>query len=412
MITKMRQSVKDSQDSRRIFGIENCQTKISDIKNRQFSITKLMKLSFEGVRKGVLHRIRYGMSKAALPTFLTYQLTNLCNSRCVMCGIWKNKKQDELSINKIKGIFDNALFSKIRWINLTGGEPFLRKDLVEAVKILNMLPKLEGIAIPTNGLLTGNIVSTVKKILAVLNKKKFLSVTVSIDGTEATHDKIRGIEGGFKMSIATIKELAKIKNKNFNLGVETTISKFNLDELMESYLYLKEIVPYVAYTIAFPSAGYFGNLSSGNIFVTAKDYPKIIKFLNILARYEPEHAFYYNMLIGILKDGNRKITCLGGFKSIFMDQHGNLYPCAILSGNKKYFIGNALDDGILKKWVGNNALRKNLKKETICKKCSFSCDLINNIKEEFLQFSMFLLKHPRVAFGLAKKLKKFKGSYF
>ncbi|MBI2128611.1 radical SAM protein, partial [Candidatus Woesearchaeota archaeon] len=217
--------------------------------------------------------------------------------------------------------------------------------------------------------------------------------------------------GSFKKAISTIRELRKIKNKNFNLGVETTISKLNLGKLMESYLYLKKLVPYVGHTIALPSAGYFGNLNS-NVFVTKDDYPKIIKFLKAIIKYGPEHAFYYNLLIDIMNGKSRKMLCLAGFKSVFMDQNGNLYPCAILSGNKKYFIGTALDKDILKKWFENNELRKGLKKEMICRRCSFSCDLINNIKEEFLQFSMFLLKNPKVAFGLAGKLNKFKGSYF
>lgn len=374
-------------------------------------INRLAKLSFEGIKKGILHRIKYSANKASYPTFLTYQFTNLCNSRCIMCGIWKNKRSNELMMDEIKKIFENDLFSRIRWINLTGGEPFLRQDVVETVKILNKLPALEGIAIPTNGFLADKIAENVKNILGVLSKNKFLSVTVSIDGLERAHDKIRGINGSFKKAISTIRELRKIKNKNFNLGVETTISKLNLGKLMESYLYLKKLVPYVGHTIALPSAGYFGNLNS-NVFVTKDDYPKIIKFLKAIIKYGPEHAFYYNLLIDIMGGKSRKMLCLAGFKSVFMGQNGNLYPCAILSGNKKYFIGNALDKDILKKWFENNELRKSLKKEVICRRCSFSCDLINNIKEEFLQFSMFLLKNPKVAFGLAGKLNKFKGSYF
>lgn len=374
-------------------------------------INRLAKLSFEGIKKGILHRIKYSANKASYPTFLTYQFTNLCNSRCIMCGIWKNKRSNELMMDEIKKIFENDLFSRIRWINLTGGEPFLRQDVVETVKILNKLPALEGIAIPTNGFLADKIAENVKNILGVLSKNKFLSVTVSIDGLERAHDKIRGINGSFKKAISTIRELRKIKNKNFNLGVETTISKLNLGKLMESYLYLKKLVPYVGHTIALPSAGYFGNLNS-NVFVTKDDYPKIIKFLKAIIKYGPEHAFYYNLLIDIMNGKSRKMLCLAGFKSVFMDQNGNLYPCAILSGNKKYFIGTALDKDILKKWFENNELRKGLKKEMICRRCSFSCDLINNIKEEFLQFSMFLLKNPKVAFGLAGKLNKFKGSYF
>jgi len=77
--------------------------------------------------------------------FVNYLITWKCNSRCMMCNIWKKgpSAQKELQIDEIENLFADPLLSKLEWIQLSGGEPFLRKDIAEIVRILLKLhPKL------------------------------------------------------------------------------------------------------------------------------------------------------------------------------------------------------------------------------------------------------------------------------
>ena len=79
----------------------------------------------------------FGIPKK-LPVFLTINVNDLCNSRCRICNIWKNdpekKVKEQLKLWEFERIFKN--YGNLYWVTITGGEPFLRKDLVEVVKTI------------------------------------------------------------------------------------------------------------------------------------------------------------------------------------------------------------------------------------------------------------------------------------
>lgn len=102
----------------------------------------LLKLSYRAARAGM---------GSFAPFELNFAITYLCNSRCKPCNIWKIKTKDEFSLEEIKEIAKNIKF--IHWIRLTGGEPFLRKDYVDIVKVLDEQLDLYLLTTPTNALL-------------------------------------------------------------------------------------------------------------------------------------------------------------------------------------------------------------------------------------------------------------------
>ncbi|MCK5252009.1 MAG: radical SAM protein, partial [Thermoplasmata archaeon] len=123
------------------------------------------------------------------PKFLIYQTTVRCNSKCRMCNIWQMEPGDELTLQEFDRLLMDPFMKGIRWVNLTGGEPFLRKDLPEMIDILaKRCPKLEIIAIPTNGFLPDRIEKAVERSIDLLEDTDvLLSVTVSIDGVGEQH---------------------------------------------------------------------------------------------------------------------------------------------------------------------------------------------------------------------------------
>ena len=330
-----------------------------------------------------------------------------------MCNIWKKKPKNELTTEEIKKAFSSRLFKELRWINLTGGEPFLRKDFVEVIKILNKLPKLEGIAIPTNGFLTDMTVNKVKEALKILDKNKFLSVTVSIDGFEKTHEKIRRIPNAFQKAMKTLEELKKIKAKNFNIGVQPTISKMNIDEIEEFYKFIKTKSNNVGFAVTLVSEGYYEN-SGINVALDEKDKKRVARFFRKIMMQDPQYAYYYTHLINFFKKGKRDFLCMAGFKTLFMDAKGNIYPCPVLSYLDAYKFGNIRDGKAAKLWFSHNAakIKKRLKKNPICDKCTMMCDYINVIKVSFFEFTMFHLQHPKITYRLFKKAKQMNGNYF
>ena len=85
------------------------------------------------------------------PYKLNYAITLWCQSRCLTCNIWELKPKDELRIDEIREFARKD--DSFRWIALTGGEPFMRGDIVEVVKTFKENCKdMYMLTIPTNSL--------------------------------------------------------------------------------------------------------------------------------------------------------------------------------------------------------------------------------------------------------------------
>ncbi|MEW5761138.1 MAG: radical SAM protein [Candidatus Thermoplasmatota archaeon] len=351
------------------------------------------------------HGLSFHMCKSSYkgmkPTFLIYQITERCNSRCKMCGIWKKKVEKELTIQEINSIFKNEFFSSLRWINITGGEPFLRRELVDAVLVFKEnCSKLEAISIPTNGFLTDKILSTINEILDILSDKIFLSLTVSIDGIGKKHDEIRGVENGFEKAISTLKALKEIKKNNFEFGVETIVFDENIDGIEETYLFLRNYTQHINITPVIES-----NFFEGGAKPTRKNFEKLLQFLRKIENENLSYAYYYRKLEEIFLS-ERKYPCLAGYKTLYIDSKGYLYPCHLLGS--EFSMGNLCNDDIKNLWFSENArnIRKKLENNSYCKTCTNNCDIINNLKEEGIDFLSFLAKNPKIFFSLVEQIKE------
>lgn len=87
-------------------------------------------------------------------TYLRLSLTENCNFRCDYClpnGPDCNSRQAELSVPEIRRLVTAFAALGTRKVRLTGGEPCLRKDLLEIIQCLKDIPGIEEVAITTNG---------------------------------------------------------------------------------------------------------------------------------------------------------------------------------------------------------------------------------------------------------------------
>jgi MoaA/NifB/PqqE/SkfB family radical SAM enzyme len=374
-------------------------------------ILRSAKLALDGMSSGLAYRLDRRAGRHQYPTFLIYQFTNNCNSRCQMCNIWKKPSRGELSTRELKAIFEKPLFRKLRWVNLTGGEPFLRDDIVDVVSMLNRLPRLEGVAIPSNGFMTERIVAKTKEMLDILGKGKFLSITLSIDGFEKTHDDIRGVPGAYNRVKRTLDELLKLKKQhgNFNVGIQPTISKRNLDEIWRFYRHMKKKTSSVGFAVMMTSEGYYSNTES-RLALTKKDKKRVAMILERAMKEDPQYAFYYSKLIELYRTGRRNFGCLAGHLTLYVDPFGHTYPCPALSYNKDYLFGSIKDNVWFTKKAGR--IKKKLQTEQECEHCSMMCDFINMAKVEFYEHAMWMMMHPASLSRLLKKAGAEKNPYF
>ena len=146
-------------------------------------------------------------------TYLRISVTDRCNFRCQYCmpaeGMpWKN--QDEiLSFEEIVNIVKVGTKLGIKKLRLTGGEPLVRKDLPELIKMLSSIPEIEEIGMTTNGVLLPKYAKQLKEAglnrvnisLDTLDPEKFRRIT----RTGELEDVLKGIDAAINAELLPVK---------------------------------------------------------------------------------------------------------------------------------------------------------------------------------------------------------------
>lgn len=165
------------------------------------------------------------------PILLIHFITSNCNLRCNHCFYWKDiNKGEELRLKCVNRIISSL--KPLDTVMLTGGEPFLSKNLVDICLLYS--EKAQNINITTNGFLPKTIFEKTRSVLE--RTRSNIHVQVSLDSLKEKHDSLRGVKGSFDNAIETIRKLKEIKSPKFSINVLTTISNYNykdIDELSE-----------------------------------------------------------------------------------------------------------------------------------------------------------------------------------
>lgn len=164
------------------------------------------------------------------PAYVTVYANNICQLRCDMCFYWDAMQEAPQQISLTEATQLGLSLKGVLHISITGGEPTLRKDLDGFVTNLCTHSGTPRCSIITNGFQTKHIVQQVKEILR-LNQDTEFRICVSIDGTEKTHDRIRGIKGSYKRAVSTYKILRRMSTcdayHNLHVDINTCISRWN-----------------------------------------------------------------------------------------------------------------------------------------------------------------------------------------
>lgn len=303
-----------------------------------------------------------------MPINITLSLTNRCNSRCRTCGIWKHKVND-LSIEDWKKIIPSL--GNPFWVTVTGGEPFLREDLVSLIKLISENNKPATLNLATNGILTDKIVSDVTEILKFY--KNILIINVSLDGLGGDYKSVRGVDA-FDDVIETCKRLSKLKG--LVLGAHIVASKYNIKEIPSIYAFAKGLgVQSVIVEIA-GNRDELSNLGLDSV-PSEGDYHKLVRFLTnkkiknngisqIISFFRKRYYIYTNNLI---KRKKELIPCYAGIASCYINYKGDLLTCCV---NSKKF-GNLIESSFKELWSSEKS--KNIRKGIKSSNCF--CTLAN-----------------------------------
>jgi MoaA/NifB/PqqE/SkfB family radical SAM enzyme len=307
---------------------------------------------------------RRGWVRPINPLTLTFSVTAACQSRCKTCNIGAlylaNPKlaEQNLSLEEIEKVFKSL--GPVYFFNVSGGEPFMRPDLAEIIRLACLHLKPHLIHIPTNAISPKFIAKTTRKILAYMDELAPASVPISIkpsiDGVGAMHDYVRGYPGNFKLLEQTIDVLLEIRSENPRLHVDlgTVISNLNLHHLdeIEDWVHSRGIESY-RHEIAEQRAE-FHNLGDP-ITPPADVYAALTeRFKNKIATNIRGKAFltrtteavrvvYYDVAVKILRERRQVTPCYGGISNIHMNYNGEIWPCCVLGGDQS--LGRVRDWG-------------------------------------------------------------------
>ena len=153
-----------------------------------------------------------------LPRFLTYIVTFTCNARCLMCDSWRKPSPDDLTLDEIERIFDQM--PALDGVRLSGGEPFVRRDLLEIAHLAQDKLRPLFLHVTTNGFLTDRIV----RFCEQRRRDVPLQLLISVDGLADKHNRVRGHDKAWDYVTRTLEALAPRRRQlRLQLAVNQTI---------------------------------------------------------------------------------------------------------------------------------------------------------------------------------------------
>lgn len=302
---------------------------------------------------------------------LTVAVTNGCNSRCGMCKQWEGNRSEDLRPEEFEALFGRHEFAGIRYLNITGGEPFLREDIGDVVEaITRRLANVKTFFISTNGTYPRRAEKFTADLIA---KQKGLdvNVAVSIDGDRDLNRTVRGIDS-HQAGVKTI-ELCRNVSECVKTMISTTLSPANCS--LQNLMYLRELADRTGSTLSFRMAAtneYYrnGGVDFGCI---ASQIREVIDFTRCHCVDNPfllAQATFLETGEMPIMGSKERLKCKAGKLFVFVDAKGNIFPCI----NSTRPIGNTRD-GIVTTEIDDLGSQEQC---VCCTECTFYPMFYNN----------------------------------
>lgn len=311
---------------------------------------------------------------------ISWEATRRCNMNCVHCGSPSEEVdlEEELSSDEVVAAFEQIVtdfdMSQFRHINITGGEPFVRDDLIHILRSISMHQPFRNIDIQTNGIFIANNTD-------ILDELRHVGVTglgISIDGLENTHDTFRGQLGGFTKAVEAAKTSVE---RGYIVTVSVVAHAKNIDEIPELFSFVKrEIKPRVFRIMTIDPIGRTD--FDSEYLLSPLQTRTVINFLR--EEYAKSCATYADPNSTIVELGcggwlGKELEgtlrpfifhCIAGITNLGILYDGKLASCSNIS--RDYIEGDLRLEKILDVWNNNYQRYRDLnwKKIGSCMKCS------------------------------------------
>lgn len=274
------------------------------------------------------------------PLLATIALTHMCHLDCSYCSRGKRADSSDFTTSEVIRLLDWLQAKSCPIINLTGGEPMLRKDIRE---IIATVDKRTSLQLYTSG------INIDKGFGDFLKKRGNVFPFISLLSHQAEeHDRLKGKTGSYTQALEAIKNLKK--NGNWAaaavIATQSSVSNGNFDKLLR---FLKSLdvdqVLVFDYKATGKSLGEGGEILHGDALEQARNYHNIhLRDKNYPNTFSLPHV-----------EGDRILGCTAGYCRMYIDASGNVCPCDFLPLS----FGNIKEDKIDKIWQRmNNSFAK------------------------------------------------------
>ncbi|MEX2121952.1 MAG: radical SAM protein [Pirellulales bacterium] len=298
-------------------------------------------------------------------------MTNHCNFRCRHCFIDFSPKRD-LPLEVYQTLARDV--GRLFWLDIGGGEPFLRNDIVEIVRAFDA----DVVTIPTNGFFVERTIEATREIREHIAGE--LTVAISIDGLQSTHDRIRQA-GSWNTLWTTFEELRTIPN--VRVKINTVLCKENFCEIVELMELVYQRRPDfhsiillrgnpIDPTYGLPSFEELHRIQEALFEILRRyDYGQKSLTSRMLRNY---HRYLWNLSLATLKQRTQVIPCLAGQAHAVVMGNGDVSSCEMLPP-----VGNLKEASWQTIWKGHemNRQRQSIKDKQC--HCTHNCAMLDSI---------------------------------
>jgi len=305
-------------------------------------------------------------------------VTYRCNLLCQHCDLplyaqSMKGKREELTTDAFKAVIDDYAALGAPAVGFAGGEPFVRKDLLDLVRHARRHRLTTHIA--TNGMLWS------PADLEAMMACGLDGVSVSIDGaSKETHDLVRARQGAFDETLAGIRAFLEARRAAGGgpiLNVNCAIGQANYREIPLLVERLLEIgvdgvgfIPMQESGISFKNAGRFSTLKVQDV----EGVEGVLERLIALRRQGvaiDNSVAYLEAVRVFFRGGELPVPCTAGLHTCVVDCYGDVFPCIPYS-NRRRRIGSIHDQPLREMWT-SDAYGRMRQETSTCRDCFWNC---------------------------------------
>ncbi len=184
-------------------------------------------------RKAELVKVVHSLGRRKKLGTVIFFVTSLCNAKCRTCFYWEELNQrGDLTWEEIRRLSESMPPFTDLW--LSGGEPLLRRELTDIIRLFHRNNGVRWVNLPTNGLLPARTAEWVER-LCTENPTLQLDLNVALDGLYEMQDSIREVPGNFRKTLETLRQIqpCRCRFPHLRVNVNTVVCAENFDHILE-----------------------------------------------------------------------------------------------------------------------------------------------------------------------------------